>query len=206
MLQQLNSKKEQSKGIFAHECQFYLSLISDIQFSSNLSQLCLQNTPQIQSCLLTFKLPPQKTSLFQATNLIFLIYIIFYQYAKTAITKYNRDLFLHSPGDCPRVLETGSPRARCWKVRVLWRPLSLVADGQPPASSLHVVIYLCICLSGTFCVCTNFPPCNTSEIGLRPILTALGQLKYFFKSPSSKDSHIPRYWWQGLQHTNFEGT
>ena len=106
MLQQLNSKKEQSKGIFAHECQFCLSLISDIQFSSNLSQLCLQNTPQIQSCLLTFKLPSQKTSLFQASNLIFLIYIVFYQYAKTAITKYNRDLFLHSPRDCPRVLET----------------------------------------------------------------------------------------------------
>lgn len=151
-----------------------ISLISDIQFSSNFSQLCLQNTPQIQSCLLTFKLPPQKTSLFQATNIIFLIYIVLYQYAKTAITKYNRDLFLHSPRDCPRVLETGSPRARCWKVWVLWRPLSLVADGQPLAPSLYMVICMCICLSDIFSVCTNCLSCNTSQIGLRPTLMALG--------------------------------
>lgn len=87
------------------------------------------------------------------------------------------------------ILETGSPRSRCWQGWLLLRLLPLVAGG-------------CFFTMSSQCVLISFFK-NTSQIGLRTILKALFQFHHLFKGPIFK--YCLGFWGLGLQHRDFWG-
>lgn len=69
-----------------------------------------------------------------------------------------------------------------------------------------VVRFLCshmvVCV---VCVLISSADKDTSHTGLGSIHVTSFYFNYLFKSPTSKHSHILRYYWSGTQHMNFEG-
>lgn len=94
------------------------------------------------------------------------------------------------------VMEVGSPRSQDWQVWFPLRPLCW-ACREMAAFLLcpHVVFYLGGCISHGSLWVRIFSFCKgTSQIGLGPTCMTSDNLNHLFKDPTSKYSHLLRYW------------
>ena len=107
----------------------------------------------------------------------------------------NKNSFSHSSGGWKSKIKESAKFAFFWDLSLL--QVAVFSTQRP-----LVVIPLCLYV-WYFPLCSQIFSCckDASHTGLISF-----NLNYPFNGPVSKNSHILRYWWLGLQHQNLGGT